>query len=151
MKAHVLMFAGVFLAALPAVGQSQRVEKMADASCLGRISSYSRPYLEKAAKNYETGLKCGNDGVVEACIAYSILLKVTAPQLDLTEIRAELDDIAASGNTPVIRYKAYVATIVFDNPGAFENILGAETSDSDRLFNTVAEQVSRTLIGFRAE
>jgi hypothetical protein len=120
------------------------------ASCLGKKSSYSRLHLEKAAANYAAGLKSGVDGLVESSITYSTLLRVAAPELDLCGIRAELDKIATSGNTPAIRYKAYLASIVFENPQAFQNAFGNEDADGNQLFGMVAEHVSRNLLGYKA-
>ena len=143
--------AGVFLAALPAAGQSQMKAEMVVGSCFGRISSYSKAYLEKAARSYEAGLKSGNAGVVEASIAYSTFLKVSAPHLDLSDIRRELDIVAVSGSTPVLRYKAYLATMVFENPAEFKNALGVGDPDGNRFFTAVAGQVSKALLGYQSE
>ena len=148
MKAQVLMIAGAFLVALPTVGHSQEME-MQVASCLGKKSSYGRLQLEKAATNYEAGLKSGVDGLVESSITYSTLLRVAAPELDLCGIRSELDKISKSGNTPAIRYKAYLAGIVFENPQAFQNAVGNEDTDGNQLFGMVAEHVSRSLLGYK--
>jgi hypothetical protein len=146
-----MMVAGIFLATLPAVGQSQMGEEMVVGSCFGRISSYSTPYLEKAAKSYEAGLKSVNEGVVEASITYSTFLRVADPQLDLSDIRQELEKVAVSGRTPALRYKAYLATMVFENPQAFKNSLGVEDPDGSRFFTAVADQISKALLGRKYE
>jgi hypothetical protein len=148
MKAHVLMIAGAFLAALPAVGHSQ--VDTDQTSCFKRISSYTRLHLEKAATNYEVGLKSGNDGLVESSITYSTLLRVAAPELNLGGIRAEMEKLIMSGNTPAIRYKAYLASIVFENPRTFTNALGADGGDGNQFFGMVAEHVSKSLLGYKA-
>lgn len=151
MKARVMMIAGIFLVTLPAMGQSQKGEEMVVGSCFGRISSYSKSYLKKAAGSYEAGLKSGNEGVVEASITFSTFLRVADPQLDLSDIRQELEKVAVSGRTPALRYKAYLATMVFENPQAFKSAWSVEGPDGSRFFTAVAEQVSRTLLGCKSE
>lgn len=151
MKARVIMIAGIFLATLPAMGQSQKGEEMVVGSCFGRISSYSKQHLVKAAGSYEAGLKSGNVGVVEASITFSTFLRVADPQLDLSNIRQELEKVAVSGRTPALRYKAYLATMVFENPQAFKSAWAVEGPDGSRFFTAVADQVSKSLLGCKYE
>lgn len=151
MKARVLMIAGIFLAVLPAVGQSQQTEEVVVGSCFGRISSYSKQHLEKAARSYESGLKSTNEGVVEASITFSTFLRIADPQLDLSNIHRELEKVAVSGPTPALRYKAYLATMVFENPQVFKSAWGVEGPDGSRFFTTVAGQLSDSLLGYKSE
>ena len=151
MKARAMMVAGIFLATIPAVGQSQKTEEMVVGSCFGRISSYSKQHLENAARSYESGLKSANEGVVEASITYSTFLRVADPQLDLSDIRQELEKVAVSGRTPALRYKAYLATMVFENPQAFKSSWSVEGPDGTRFFTAVADQVSKSLLGCKSE
>jgi hypothetical protein len=67
--------------------------------------------------------------------------------MDMSQVHSALVDLADRGRTPAIRYKAYLATAVFDNPARFENTLKARYTDSEEFFNAVASQVHKTLLG----
>lgn len=151
MKTRALAVAGLFLAALPAVVLSQKPEPGTDPSNFGTISSYTSLYLKQAARNYTVALKSWNAGVVESAIAHSTFLRVGAPQLDLGNIRSALEDLAVSGNTQAIRYKAYLATVVFENPTSFEPALKTTFADDNQFFKVVAAQVHKTLLGYNAK
>ena len=149
MKAQALTIAGILLAVLPLSGLGQKTQHE-DASSFQKISSYSTTYLERAARNLRAGLNSGNEGAVETAVAYSSFLRVAAPQLEMSDIREELAVVAVSGSTPAIRYKAFLATIVFENPTAFESALRIDGIDGDRFFAEVSEQASKTLFGYRS-
>ncbi len=147
MKAQIILAAGLFLVSVPTIAQIQNKDGRDDALYFGSTSSYKTPYLEQAARNYALALKSSNDGVVESAIAFSAYLRISSPALDLQEIRKSISDLSENGRTPVIRYKAYLATVVFDGPEVFESSLGGRYNDSDQFFTAVASQVHRTLLG----
>jgi len=66
--------------------------------------------------------------------------------MDLSAIRDEIKDIAVNGDTPVIRYKAYLATLVFQDPREFESAVGSVSPESNQFFSTVADRVSKRLL-----
>jgi len=148
MKAQALITAGLLLTALPAVGQNQIGAKIAETSSAGMMMSYNKPYLEKAAGSYQRCLKSRCDGVVESAIAYATYLRLVAPGLDLNAIQSELRDLAVSGTTPAIRYKAYLATVVFENPQSFENTQGAGDTEGNEFFIAISEKMRTTLLGY---
>lgn len=147
MKARTMLAAGLFLASLPAVGRSQDPAKTQSGLYFGSTAAYTTAYLERAARNYELALKSTNDGTVESAIAFSAYMCINAPELNLSEIKATIAALAESGRTPVIRYKAYLASIVFENPKAFVDAANSEYSDSDQFFTVIASKVHRTLLG----
>ncbi len=151
MRAYTRLMAGLFFAAMPAVAQGPITEQASSPSYCDRIVAYSRPSLERAAKGYGLALKSDVDGVVESSITYATVLRIAAPQLDMSAIRADIDDLAVNGGTPVIRYKAYLATIVFEGPQEFRSAVGATSPESNQFFSAVADQVSKRYLGFRGE
>ena len=147
MKTYAIVIAGFFLVSIPAEGQSQKQGEIITFSYLGTNTSYTTAYLKQAASNYEMALKSWNDGVVEAAIAQSTYLYVLAPQINLRNIREAILNLAESGHTPAIRYKAYLASIVFDSPLSFESVLSGQYTDSDEFFAKIASQVHKDLLG----
>jgi hypothetical protein len=79
------------------------------------------------------------------------MLRAAAPQLDLRVLHQRLGDVALSGATPTIRYKAFLATIVFENPQAFQEALPLEGSEGGPFFGTVSAHVSKMLVSNSAK
>lgn len=151
MKAYTRLLAGFFFAALPAAAQEPVTENSSDASYCNHVATISRPSLEKAAKGYGLALRSDVDGVIESSITYVTVLRIAIPDMDLSSIREEIEDLSVNGCTPVIRYKAYLATMVFQDPQQFKGAVGAVSPESNQFFSSVAEQVSERLLGFRGE
>jgi hypothetical protein len=147
MNAYTMLAAGLFLSSVPTMGQSNRQGMLQEPPYFAEISSLSEDYLQKAVKNYALALTSANDGVVESSIAHLTFIRISLPQMDLKGIRATMVELAESGRTPVIRYKAYLATIVFESPVAFVRALNVESAESDQFFSSIASQVQKTLLG----
>jgi hypothetical protein len=147
MNAYTMLAAGLFLASVPTMGQNNRQGMQQEPPYFAEMSSHSHDYLQKAIKNYALALTSANDGVVESSIAHLTFFRISLPQIDLKEIRATMVDLAESGRTPVIRYKAYLATIAFESPASFVRALNAESAESDQFFSGIASQVQKTLLG----
>ena len=151
MKAYAMVAAGLLLVSFPATGQIVKHEGTNDGSYFGASCSYKTAYLEQAGKNYAMALKSMNDGIVESAIAHSTFMRITAPSLDLKENRTAIVRLSETGKTPVIRYKAYLATVVYDSPTSFQNILSKKYANGDQFFDVVASQVHKTLLGHNME
>ena len=147
MKAHAMVAAGLLFVSLPATGQGAKQIAANEGSYFGSNSSYKTAYLDQAGKNYSMALKSTNDGIVESAIAYMTFMRITVPTLDLKENRAQIVRLSESGKTPVIRYKAYLATVVFDSPASFQDIVKEEYKNGDEFFDVIGKQVHRTLLG----
>jgi hypothetical protein len=147
MKAYTMFVAGFFLVSVPTLGQSSRNGQQHDYPYVASLSSYSEGYVQKAIKNYAKALSSSNDGVVESAIAHVAFLQIGLPQLDLKEIRTTIVELAESGRTPVIRYKAYLASMVFESPASFVSALNTESNEGDLFFSGIASQAQETLLG----
>jgi len=147
MKAYTMLTAGLLLASLPALGQSNGRGMQHDPASSPAVWSYEEGYIQKAIKNYAAALKSTNDGVVESAIAQIVFIRIGLPKLDLKTVEGTVTNLAENGRTPVIRYKAYLANIVFESPASFEKALNVETTNSDAFFAVIASQVQRTLLG----
>jgi len=147
MKGYKMLIASFILASVPALGQFDRMG-------MGQVhlqsttgSMYGEGYLRQAVKSYTRDLVSPNDGVVESAIAHTTFLKINEPQLDLREPCAIVAGLAESGRTSVIRYKAYLATIVFESPASFAGKLKAESTESNQYFSEIASMVQKSLLG----
>jgi hypothetical protein len=151
MKTYVMIASGLLLASLSATGQNLKREEKVDVPVYGTVYSYEPSYLRRAAVNYAAALHSDCDGVVESAIAHSTLLRIVAQHLDMSQIHSELADLADKGRTSAIRYRAYLATAVFDSPARFENTVKVKYMDSDQFFSVVASQVHKTLLGHNVQ
>ena len=147
MKTYTMVTVGLLLVSFTSMGQDLKRNEKPDAPSYGAVYSFEPSYLRQAAQNYAVALHSDCDGVVESAITHSTLLRIVAPHLDLDQIQSKLADLAGNGRTSEIRYRAYLAAAVFDNPAKFENTLEVRYTDGDAFFRVVASQVHRTLLG----
>ena len=147
MRTYMILTAGLLLAVVPAMGQNDPLEKQLDASNVTSQTVYSDSYLHKAFCNYTMALNSTNDGLVESTIAYLAYLRLNMPQADLKDLGITISGLAESGRTPVIRYKAYLATMIFESPKSFSQMQNTNYTDSNEFFSSVASHAQRTLLG----
>jgi len=147
MKARTIFAVSLFLASVPALGQGNQQKTPQNPPDVVTVSSYSEAYLRQAVRNYAQGLTSDCNGVVESALAHTALLRILKPRLDLREIQATIAGLSESGRTPVIRYKAYLATMVFESPASFAGEMKSESIESDQFFSEIAAKVQKTLLG----
>jgi hypothetical protein len=131
----------IFLSAGTLVGQTS-----IDRPFLSRSARYDSARLENAEKNFVVSLKFDNDGVVESSIAHVVHMRIALPLNDMSEIQQALDELTVNGHNPVIRYTAYLATLVFSDPQSFEPIMAMDYESSDAFFSAIATRVQKTLL-----
>ncbi len=114
------------------MGQGQQAAD--ERPCLSSKADYSATKLEKARKNFLASLNSENDGVAESAIAHVAHMRAMLPQEDLRDIEATVVELANGGRTPVIRYKAYLASLVFANPRMFSQEVTVDYASGDEFF-----------------
>ena len=98
-------------------------------------------------RTYAPALASANDGVVESGIAHSVNAKIALPGGEFDRIRTALGSLAVCGRTPAIRYKAYLAGLVLDNPAMFAGTDPRGFLTTDQLFASLSDRVKELLIG----
>lgn len=98
-------------------------------------------------KIYAPALASENDGVVESGIAQSVNAKIVMPSGEFTRIRIALGSLAVCGRTPALRYKAYLAGLVFDTPSIFAGTDVSTFDSSEQLFASLSDRLQKVLIG----
>jgi hypothetical protein len=101
---------------------------------------------EKIDRNYSITLESDHQCVVEAALAVVTMVKLDLPSDELPRLRIKIDNLVTSGATPVIRYKAYLASAVFTNPAMFKQEGSLHYNDSNELFAALAERLRQTLL-----
>jgi hypothetical protein len=111
-------------------------------------NSHQRANLAKVERNYLACLQSQNDGVVESAIAQVAHLKLYCPDNCFAGLQGSLNSLAVTGRTAAIRYKAYLAMLVFDQPALFAKEQGAEYKTESQLFSAIGKRLQETLIGY---
>ncbi len=103
--------------------------------------------LDKASRRYMLCLKEPNQGVVQSALAHLVHMKLTVPATDFQAVEAEVKALSATSESPSIRYKAYLAGLVFENPAMFRSGSDADYNSPEELFSTIASRVQVTVLG----
>lgn len=103
--------------------------------------------LDKAAQQYARCLESCNTGVVESALAHVVLMKLYVPEKEFDGVREKIGSLSVNGCNPTIRYKAYLASLVYDDPELFAQERGQSFSDPEALFNSVSNRLQVTLLG----
>lgn len=100
-------------------------------------------------KNYVVCLKDPIDGVVESATANVIKVKLTMPDKPFAKIGSVLRDLIIDGRTPAIRYKAYLASAVFDDVKLFQGSPCTTCETPEQLFHAISERLQETMLSCR--
>jgi hypothetical protein len=147
MKTYTKVVAGLLLASATALGQSNQVGSPERVAYFASLSSHSEAYIQRATDNYVRLLNSANDGVLESAIAHLTYMRMGSTECNLGQARAIINKLSESGRTPVIRYKAYLSTIVFQSPELFAEGVRASSSEGNEFFLEIASKVQKTLLG----
>lgn len=114
-----------------------------------RTASYNSR-VDSGKRNYLMALRSSNRGLVESATMQVAKLRVIAPTARLEDVKNVIDSLAVYGGTPSIRYKAYLAGIVFENPTWFAKNAYSGDQDHDEFFAAVSAQLQEKVLGSRA-
>ena len=102
---------------------------------------------EKAMVNLLVALRSENRGLTESAIMRVAEIKMLCPESNIGEVKEVIDSLTVHANVPSIRYKAYLASNVCDNPELFAKT-GSIISE-DEFFKSVDAQLHETVLGSR--
>jgi hypothetical protein len=142
----VLVAAGVVLQQAHAQGEPQADQPV---SVFASLSSYQRADLGRIEKSFLFCLDCEVDGVVESAIAELTRLKLIKTTAESERIQEKMADLSMSGRSPSVRYKAYLASVVFDNPLLFAAESGLPFTTQNELFSAIANRLAQSVLVMR--
>jgi len=150
MKANAMIFAAVLTTAFafPAAGQS---EGGSDGKSPAAPVRFAGQDVSRYEHNYMAGLTSANDGVVESAIAQSVRMKWALPSAQLEELKCTLGTLTTGGRTTAIRYKAYLAGLVYDSPSIFNGESGQKYMWDEDLFNAISMRAQKALLGYTGD
>lgn len=108
---------------------------------------YARVGERTIDRAYARLLASGNDGVAESAIAQCVSATMALPEARFNNIRAALGSLAVNGRTASIRYKAYLAGLVLDNPSMVAGTSIGDFRNSQELFTALSGRLQSLLIG----
>jgi hypothetical protein len=85
--------------------------------------------------------------VIESALAHVVRMKMYLPELECPGLRQEISSLAVAGPNASLRYRAFLASLVFDAPAMFKEEAAREFNSSDELFNCIAKRVQLALLG----
>ena len=143
------MLAGALLFATANTAGAQGLDQTAtgERPYFSSAASYMNIDLKKAKRNTIASLNHENDGVVESALAHATHMRLMMPQEDFKDSEMALGLLAGNGRTPGIRYKAYVASLVFASPEMFAREINSEYAHDDQFFGAIASRLQQTLLG----
>lgn len=97
--------------------------------------------VEKNLKNFLSAMSCENTGVVESSIIICVELKALYPEYDLTKVEDKLNSLAVDGETPVIRYRAQLASLYYSNYPLFANMKIVDKEYPEKTFMAIIEKL----------
>ncbi len=143
----VLMVVGLFL-----VNCSSQLQVSAnpirDKAKLSYPHGVFESKLELVKKNYLKSLRSDNPGVVESAVFYVVKFKLFYPEMDCSELSAELDRLAVNGPSPRIRYKAQIAGNFLHNSEWLAAIAKLDYKDADQFFAILAEELQSKILAY---
>ena len=113
----VALSASAFAQAATLTGTGQLAQKLNNES-----GEKEELLIDRAKKGYLHSLNSDNEGIVESALFYVLKFKLTYPGLDVSEIGERINEVAQNGDTPEIRYKAYIAVNYLNNPDWLINV-----------------------------
>lgn len=105
--------------------------------------------FELAKLNYLAALRSDNVGLKESSMMQTVKIKMVYPEANFEQIKNVIDSLAVNGKTPSIRYKAYLASNVLENPAWFATNDPRSYENADPFFAAVALQLQERILGSR--
>jgi hypothetical protein len=143
MKKHTMILtAAIAIAAYAAVMAQE--SPSAAVSSNARVSDYT---AGKWFANLKAALRSENRGLTESAIMQVAKISMAYPGSKIAETKSVVDSLAIHANVASIRYKAYLASNVCDNPEWFAKKLTVKSEDE--FFELVDSQLHERIFGSR--
>ncbi len=139
--------AGLILATASTMGQTPAPNATDVRPYISSTVDYGTVKMPQVKKNFLWTLHSDNDGVLESCLGLVAQARIMLPQEDMKDIEATIGQLTTTGRTPVIRYKAFLASQAFASPEAFRDIVMADYESSDQFFTALAGRLQQTMLG----
>ena len=147
MKTRMIVAAGLLATAALSAGVAQETgARVGRERVFASMGSYQRVDMQRIEKQLLNSLNHPCDAVVESAIGEVARLKVAQLCCTSSAIADRLEELVEEGGTPAIRYKAMLATLVFQNPEMFAAESGRDFVNGEDLFGAIADRLGERLL-----
>ena len=148
MKTTTLLFVGAFLmAAVVSEAGSQGITRdEGPVRIFAQLSSYQKADMQYLEKFFLGSLNYPHDAVIESAIGEITRLKIAQQSCCSQAIESKLLELAREGNTSAIRYKATLASILFDNPNLFAEDAFRDFANPEELFRAMSRRLEKEVL-----
>jgi hypothetical protein len=116
-------------------------------SVFADLKSYENCNMKRFEKNFLGSLNYADcNEIVECGLAQVVMIKLAQPETGLKTLKRKIDELIVKGETPDVRYKAYLTSAVFERPLLFSDEKYGMYVDGDELFTAIALKLQRTLL-----
>lgn len=151
MKTYKAFALGLVVTATSAFGQVPFSQQSENRAYFSTTASYRNVDVAKVSRNYVATLSSDNDGAVESALAQVTHMRIVLQLANLSSVEAAAKKLAVSGRTPMVRYKSYLAGIVFSNPRMYADMAKTAYCDGDQFFGEIASRVNQALLGYNSK
>jgi hypothetical protein len=102
--------------------------------------------IEKAEQGFLYAMSSEQTGVVENCIFISMELKCRYPEFEFKKVQAKLNLLAGAGETPVIRYRAQLASLYYSNYSLFADIKIEDKDNPEKTFRAIIDRIENNRV-----
>ena len=103
--------------------------------------------FQQAVSNLVGNLSHDNAGVVKSALSHIVRVRVANPQLSMDKAQAEIKDLIESGETTAVRYEAFLASAVMENPGLVSLADCNDCGAPETLFSIIATRLNDASFG----
>ena len=142
----LIIAAGLVLATDPTARAQVALASAEKVRACARLESYQSFNVCRFERHFVNALKHEINGVVESTIREAALIKLAQPDAYCPRIKEELDRLATEGATPAIRFKAWLAVMVYENPDLFVQEGKRQFVSDEEVFTALSDRLKSTLL-----
>jgi hypothetical protein len=149
MEPRKLVACGLMTALLAFGAKAQEISNITP-SAFAELKCYQECDMHKYERNYLGSLNYPDcDEIIECGLAQIAMIKLAQPETPLRQLERKIDELISSGETPGVRFKAYLTSVVFEHPEWFIYEKYGTYADGDALFNALAERLQKKLLALK--
>ena len=134
------------VAALLSIAAAAPAQSNTDLPYFPAPERYQHINVKSLERSFIFALDSDNNGVVESAIAHVARLKIEVPSARMERVKAVLGNLSVNGRTVGIRYRAYLAGLVFDDPALFAEAGVRNFDTSEQFFTALSGRLQNALL-----
>jgi hypothetical protein len=142
----MLLMAGLLVAG--AAGVKAQDDNVGERRYIAYPDCSNLKKIAQARVNFLWSLHSDNPGVIGSALAQIAYFSLCKPDFCTEEMTAAVASLAATGSTAAVRYRAYLAALVIENPAMFTLERDARYETSEQLFSALANRLQVTLLSY---